>query len=374
MTGTPPFSIMQSEQILNHLNDGIVFCNQEGAITFANKAACRMVGLSGADIAEQPITDLLPRLPMLASPDTAQASQFELNGRYVQGQASTIYTDNNQVQGILTTLRDITVEYEAEQAKDSFLKTVSHELRTPLTAIKGYAELLVGGAGGALNNNQKMFTTTIQRNVNRMVQLINSLIFASSIKGGRLEHIAGHTNLNQLIQQISRELQPTAAKDGQRIIYEIEDNLQPLKVDPIHMATILEELMTNSIKFNRPGGEVRVTAVYETGIPNQQPFVIVTVSDEGIGIAEEDQTHIFEEFYRAKEQSNTHILTRGIGMGLSIVRAIVEAYDGRIWFKSTPNQGSAFTFIIPNQPPDQLPFPPLSPTKEADKKDLSGLG
>jgi PAS domain S-box-containing protein len=360
MNGNTLFPFRQSEQILNHLNDGIIFCNEEGIITFANEAACLMVGLSCADLAERPITDVLTRLPLLAAANTAQTSQFELNGRYVEGQASTIYTEDNQVQGILATLRDITSEYEAEQAKDGFLRTISHELRTPLTAIKGYIELLAAGTGGTLNNNQEKFATAIQRNVNRMVQLINSLIFASSIKGGRLERIDGHTDLAQLIRQISRELQPTAAEDGQRIICEIDEDLQPLQVDPIHMATILEELMTNSIKFNRPGGEVRVTAVSETGGQNQQSFVIVTISDEGIGIDPADEAHIFEEFYRAAELSNSHIRTRGMGMGLSIVRALVEAYDGRIWFKSTPNQGSAFTFIIPNQMPDQLLPPPVA--------------
>jgi signal transduction histidine kinase len=250
----------------------------------------------------------------------------------------------------LTTLHDITDEFKSEQSKDNFLRTVSHELRTPLTAIKGYVELLSTGASGPLNDNQKMFTTTIQRNVNRMVQLINSLIFASSIKAGRLEHISGHTDLTQLIDQICRELQPTAAEDGQIIVTDVSKQLQPLQVDPIHMATILEELITNSIKFNRPGGKIRVTAVPESAGGSNQAYVIVSVSDEGIGIALDDQAHIFDEFYRTTSETNSHIRSRGIGIGLSIVRALVETYNGRIWFQSTPKQGSTFTFIIPSQP------------------------
>ena len=346
-------SVIQSQQILDHLVDGIIFSNQDGYISYANEAASALIGRPASEMVGHPITDILTRLPLLASSaDTAKSSRFELNGRYVSGRATTLYDQNNEAQGVLTTLHDITDEFKSEQSKDNFLKTVSHELRTPLTAIKGYVELMATGASGPLNDNQKMFTVTIQRNVNRMVQLINSLIFASSIRAGRLEYITGHTDLTQLIDQISRELQPTAAEDGQRIVIEVSKQLQPLHVDPIHMATILEELIINSIKFNRPGGTVRVTAVPDSVNGHAQTYVIVSVSDEGIGIDPADQAHIFEEFYRTAHETDSHIRSRGIGMGLSIVRALVETYNGRIWFKSTPKQGSTFTFIIPVQPVD----------------------
>lgn len=361
MKGNVPQSFVLSQQILDHLLDGIIFSNQDGIIIYVNKAASHMTGLAPDEMVGRPVTDIFTRLPLLAaSEDAARSSRFELNGRFIQGQAITIFDNENGRQGILTTLHDITSEFEAEQAKDSFLKTISHELRTPLTAIKGYTELLTAGAGGQLTQSQKLFTDTIRRNVNRMVQLINSLIFASTIKSGRLEYNVGYTDLGQLIRQISRELQPKAAEDGQKIVIHIDDKLQPLHVDPIHMATILEELMTNSIKFNRPGGEVRVTAVPETGNENQQTFAIISISDEGIGVDPQDQAHIFEEFYRAGDHNDIQIRARGIGMGLSIVRALVEAYNGRIWFKSVPKQGSTFTFIIPHQLPEQISTPSLS--------------
>ncbi|MEJ2750225.1 MAG: histidine kinase dimerization/phospho-acceptor domain-containing protein, partial [Anaerolineae bacterium] len=301
-------TLSQSQQILDHLADGIIFSNQDGHISYVNGAASRMVGRPVAELIGVPITDVLTRLPLLAnSPDDAVASQFELNGRYVRGRATILYDQNEEAQGVLTTLHDVTAEFQAEQSKDNFLQTISHELRTPLTAIKGYAELLATGASGPLNKNQAMFTVTIQRNVNRMVQLINSLIFTSSIKAGRLEYIVGYTDVAQLIDQISRELQPTAAEDGQRIIVKVDKRLRPLRIDSIHMATILEELITNSIKFNRPGGIVRVTAALDTLNGNEQSYVVVSVSDEGVGIDPADQDHIFEEFYRTKQETDSHI-------------------------------------------------------------------
>ncbi|MCP4424997.1 MAG: PAS domain-containing protein [Chloroflexi bacterium] len=354
---TPPSIQLQS--LLDLLVDGVIFSDPDGLIVYANEAVIHLTGMPLADILGCPITDILTRLPLLAAIDNmAKAAEFELNGRYIQGRATTVYTEDGEPQGILTTLRDITSEVEAEQAKNSFLETVSHELRAPLTAIKGYVELLAVGVDRTLNDNQKMLTTTIQRNVKQMVQLINSLIFASSIKNGRLEYISGHTDFSQLIPQISRELQPKAAEDGQQIRVNVDKNLQPLEVDPIHMAMILEELITNSIKFNRPRGKVWVTAVPETSAGDRQTFAVVSVRDEGIGIEHADQTYIFEEFFRS-ERTDAPICAQGTGVGLSIVRALVEAYNGLIWFNSIPNQGSSFTFIIPNQPPDPL-APPLT--------------
>jgi two-component system sensor histidine kinase VicK len=126
------------------------------------------------------------------------------------------------------------------------------------------------------------------------------------------------------------------------------------------MATILQELITNGIKFNRPGGTIKVTAVPDNINGDKRTYVIISVSDEGIGIDSADQSHIFEEFYRSTHETNSHISSRGIGIGLSIVRALVETYNGRIWFKSTPQQGSTFTFIIPDQPiPQDIADHPL---------------
>lgn len=285
-------------------------------------------------------------------------SRFDVNGRTIQGQMNLIYNKEGVAQGTVVILRDITTEYRAEQARDSFLTTVSHELRTPLTAIKGYVELLGSGMAGDLNEKQMTFINTIQRNANRMVHLINSLIFAASIKSGRLEYFPGHADLPQLIDQIVREMTPTAAKDEQVIKKDIDKRLRFIQADPIHMATVLEELVTNGIKYNRPGGVVRISASLETDANQQQEFAVISVSDEGIGIDPADQAHIFSDFYRP-ERREEQVRASGIGMGLSVVRALIEAYNGRIWFESTPARGSSFTFIIPIRQPDHLP--PLSP-------------
>ncbi|MFQ5434465.1 MAG: sensor histidine kinase [Anaerolineae bacterium] len=345
--------------ILECLSDGILISNQSGIITNVNQTAVSLLGGAADSIIDQPIVDLLPRLPLLAptGSDTAN-TRMEVNGRILQAQVNLIYDETGEAQGTVAILRDITAQDRAQRAKNNFLATISHELRTPLTAIKGYTELLAGGAGGALSDEQKTFTNTILRNVTRMVQLINSLIFASSLKSGHLEHTADYADLTQLIQQISREQQPAAAENGLQILVNLDPNLRPIQADSIHLATILEELITNAIKYNRPGGRIRVKAVLQDA-PDEVRFVVVSVSDDGIGIDPADQAYVFEEFFRPEGQEQ-HIQARGMGMGLSIVQALVEAYNGRIWFESIPNQGSTFTFIIPAQQPKDINLLPTT--------------
>ncbi len=357
--GSMSREMIQSQRpILECITDGVIVINNEGIIEYANRTASVNVGAAVEDLIGHSAAEVLARLPLPSgnsnSDRTTSGTQFEMNGRVLQSQMSLVYDENGAVQGTVAILRDISAEYQSERAKSAFLTTVSHELRTPLTAIKGYAELLQGGSAGELNKNQKMFLSTIQRNANRMVQLINSLIFASSAKSGRIDFQLGYADLRQLINQLVRELEGMAKEKDQRIVVEVDSRLQPIQADPIHISTILQELIANSIKYNKPNGEVRVTAFLETEMDQDQKFALVSVSDDGIGIDVEDQGHIFEDFFRP-DQLSTQIQAGGMGMGLAIVRALVEAYNGRIWFESTPGEGSIFTFIIPlSQPEDAI--------------------
>ncbi len=333
--------------LLECLRDGIVYNSQEGVVVYANQAATTLLGLPATEIVGQPAGKILSRLPMVA-PVSASSSlnQFELNGRMIQGYLNIVYNTNGVAQGTVAILHDITTEYQAQRTRDGFLTTISHELRTPITAIKGYAELLDSGAGGTLTAYQKDFLKTILRNINRLTQLINSLIFASALKGGRMEFMPGYADLPQLIQQVVREAQTKAAEINITIKLNLENGLGQVHIDPNHLVTILEELISNAIKYNRPGGEIQIKAQLTTDEKHQQTFVIVTVGDTGIGIAPSDQAHVFDDFFRP-DNLEEQVRTGGIGMGLSIVRALVEAYNGRIWFETTPDKGTSFTFILP---------------------------
>jgi len=356
-----PAALESQQPILECLTDGIVFSGVDGTITYVNQAAAAIIGQETAALVGHPVTDILTHLPMLSaslqetkrSPSGRQLNHehFEINGRIIHGRMTIVYNSAGVVQGTVAILRDITAELQAERSRDGFLTTVSHELRTPLTAIKGYAELLDSGAGGQLTDMQKSLTKPIQRNVTRMVQLINSLIFAAAVKGGQMEFASSHTNIPQVIHQIAREMLPKAAANGQRFQLQIDDQLGVVQADPMHIATILEELLANAIKYNKPGGIVEIRANLQRDEGQNQEFVVVGIQDEGVGIQPEDQAHIFDDFYHP-DNLDTQVRAGGMGMGLSVVRALVEAYNGRVWLESIPDQGSAFFFLIPVQQPE----------------------
>lgn len=340
--------VLSDQPILECLVDGVIICGPSGLIYSVNQAATVILHLAEVDLIGRPITDILAHFPVLGELAQGMKSRrFEVNGRTIEGQMNLIYDQAGTAQGTVVILRDITTEYQAELARDNFLTTISHELRTPLTAIKGYVELMQTGAGGDLDEAQQMFLQTIQRNVTRMVQLINSLLFAASVKGGKVDSQTGQANIPQIIHQVAREMKAAAAKSEQTLVVDIDSRLHWVEADPIHVTMIVEELVANGIKYGRSGGEVRLTAVLES-----EEFAVISVADQGIGIAPADQAHIFEDFFRP-EWREEQVRTGGIGMGLSVVHALVEAYNGRIWFESIPAQGTTFTFILPLRQPER---------------------
>lgn len=346
-TGSAVFS--DQRQLLHYVDEGVVVSDANGLVEFANNPAAQMLSTPVDEIIGQPVMDLLARLPMLSGSSLSESKprvQFEMNGRLLEGRMDVMYDANGRFLGSIAVLRDITDAFQSQRAKDAFLTTISHELRTPLTAIKGYAEMFSSGVVGILNDDQRQFMEIIQRNVTRMVQLVNSMIFVSAVRGGRIQPKLVYADLRQLVQQIVRELGPAASRSQQTFQVEIEPKLKPIQADSIHVSTMLQELINNSLKYNQPGGIIRIQVSLEMGEQGEQEFVVVRVSDNGIGIPPEEQLHIFDDFYRV-DKNDTNLQMGGMGVGLAIVRALVEAYNGRIWLDSTIGRGSTFTFILP---------------------------
>lgn len=336
------------QPILECLPDGVLYFAPSGLIMAVNQTACQMLNFREEEMLGQSAPDLLHHLPILFARGAPADGQFELNGRILRSRHNLIYDKHGGVQGTVIVLQDVTVEQRAQQTRDQFLTTVSHELRTPLTAIKGYVELMMTDVAGPLSATQQTFLSTIQRNVLHIVNLINSLLFAASIQGGRIEYTSGYADLPRIVQQIAREMEVMAEAHHQKIKLDLDGRLKRLQIDPIHLATILKELLTNGIKYNRDGGVVTVQTVLQesTAADRETAFAVINIRDEGIGITPEDQSYIFDIFFHPDDH-DAQIRSGGIGMGLSIVKALVEAYNGRIWFETAPNRGSTFTFVLP---------------------------
>ena len=235
----------------------------------------------------------------------------------------------------------------ANRAKSNFLANMSHELRTPLNAIIGFSELLEDDSFGTLNERQKRYVTNVRTSGNHLLQLVNDILDLAKIESGRLVLEPESINLNTLLHDMQRGLEPLAVAKRQTFLLEIPEELPPVIADRGKVKQILYNLLSNAIKFTKPEGRVGVRAKYSRG-EHSQPQVEIAVWDTGIGIAPEDLTRVFLEF----EQLDSSYVRQqeGTGLGLALTQRLIEAHGGRIWVESIVEKGSTFTFVLPASP------------------------
>lgn len=227
----------------------------------------------------------------------------------------------------------------ANEAKSEFVSLVAHELRVPMTSIKGYADLIVSGVAGPLNEQQLQFLEVIRRNLLRMSALISDLSDINRIESGRMTFDSKPFDIRETVSDVTGSLQERIEARGQSLSVEIAADIPPVYADPTRIAQVLTNLVSNANKYTSDGGRIFIKVQPDGG------FVSVSVQDTGIGISAEDQAKLFTQFFRAEDK---HVREQpGWGLGLSIVRKMVEAQGGTITFESALGQGSTFCFTVP---------------------------
>jgi len=227
---------------------------------------------------------------------------------------------------------------EAEQLKNEFFALVSHELRTPLTSIIGYLELILEEEVGAVAEDQRQFLNVIERNARRLQRLVGDLLFVAQVEAGTLSLDRRELNLESVVLDAVQAARPRAEKAGVELVAETEP-LPALDGDPDRLSQVVDNLVTNAIKFTPAGGRVTVRARRQSG------SAVISVTDTGIGIPEDEQDRLFERFYRARSATDGEV--QGIGLGLSIVRAIAHGHGGEVSLESRPGSGTTFTVELP---------------------------
>ena len=224
--------------------------------------------------------------------------------------------------------------------KSDFISAVSHELRTPLTSIKGYASILAAGKLGELPPAAKERVEKINKHSDSLSELINNLLDISRIESGRVELKLEPINLRTTADALADMLAPPLKDKNIEFIVDVAANLPPARADKNQVERVFINLLGNAIKFTPAGG--RITLKAKT---LNESTLQVSVSDNGIGIAEKDLDKIFEEFYRVDNEVNQTV--KGTGLGLSLVKYIIEAHKGTLSVSSQLNKGSTFTFTLP---------------------------
>jgi signal transduction histidine kinase len=230
--------------------------------------------------------------------------------------------------------------HRANQHKSEFLANMSHELRTPLNSILGFSQLLLEGDGGELSKDQKQDVDIIQQNGRHLLALINDLLDISKLEAGKAQLHRGEVDVESLISECVESVSSLAKTKRLELSTSVSEDVGPVFADGPKLKQVLLNLLGNAIKFTE-SGSVRVTA------ERQGSDLRVSVRDTGIGVPAEDTERIFESFQQGK--SGISGKYQGTGLGLAICRQLVEMHGGRIWVKSTPGQGSIFTFTVPQR-------------------------
>jgi signal transduction histidine kinase len=257
----------------------------------------------------------------------------------VQAACMPMYDERHAFAGTVIVLRDVTREQEIAQAKNEFVSIVAHELRTPMTSIKGYIDLILQGAVGEVNQGQQHFLGIAKSNVDRLSDLISDMLDTARIDAGRIKLELEEIQIADLVNSVCESIAETVRERELILIVEEAPPLPVIQADRNRIIQVLTNLLSNAYRYTPPGGEIRVSMGLD------EANVWVSVADTGIGIAVEDREKIFEPFYRASQELVSQ--QTGTGLGLPIVRSLVEMHGGTITLDTELGVGSTFGFALP---------------------------
>jgi PAS domain S-box-containing protein len=340
------------EAIMSSMSDGLVLTGIDGTVLYANQGASAIAGLSSEDIERGPIAALYSALRAAAADvpvcervltriESGEATDAVVEIRR-DGQRCVIHlrlfdvVDESGLaigRGLL--LRDVTRERELDEFKTTLLAAVGHELRTPLAAIKGHASTLLQEDVSWALADQRHFLQTISSEADRLAQLVSNLLDLSRQEAGLLLLKRGPTRVQDLVTNtIERIYHP-----GTTFSLHMPDGLPPVEVDGARIEVVLHNLLANALVYGE--GKVDISA------QRRAETLVVSVQDNGPGIAADELPHVFERFYRA--QHGRQQRSGGTGLGLAICKAFIEAHGGAIWAESGA-AGTTISFTLPLTP------------------------
>jgi two-component system phosphate regulon sensor histidine kinase PhoR len=333
--------------VLDSTGDGILMTDPAGKPVVANRRWRDMLGADGFAAAaafrelagshQRSLADAVQE--WLASPQrlaTAEFDRTEPAYQRLRCYTAPVSKDDGTVIGRILVMRDITRESEAERMRNAFVATVSHELRSPLTVISGYTDTLLR-SGPWDETTQRDFLEIVARSAATLAGLVDNLLDAAKVEAGVLQIECEPVHLQRIAEQVIAHRKPLAPEHTLLLV--VQPELPLAEADPVRVEQVLINLVDNAIKYSPAGGTITVR------LATMSEGLMVSVEDEGVGVSAEQAARLFDRFYRV--DGTLERTTRGVGLGLFICRALVEAHGGRIWVESQPGRGSTFYFTLP---------------------------
>lgn len=352
---------LKSDALLANIGDGIIATDQDGNITVLNDSIEKLLGWSREELINRPAIQALKLLykdskdvplskrPMVLALSTGEKVSTPLGETYYYkrkdgstfpaGITVTPFVLNGKIVGTVSIIRDITIEKNIDQAKTEFVSLASHQLRTPLTSINWYSEMLLSEDMGKINETQKEYAQTIWNSSQRMTDLVNSLLNVSRLELGTFIIEPKPIEITAVAEDVLKELEVKIREKKIKIEKKYKPKQINLSADDKLLRIVFQNLLSNAVKYTPDNGRVSVK------IEKQTNKFYIEVSDTGYGIPQKDQPFIFGKLFRADNIQQKDI--EGTGLGLYIVKTIIENAGGKTWFESVENKGTTFFVTLP---------------------------
>jgi signal transduction histidine kinase/DNA-binding response OmpR family regulator len=341
--------LSKNQAVLAGIADGVIVFDNDGKAIVANPAIGRILerpfeGMIDSDIESLMGTDVDPSdremiVALLGEKDLPRSSlKFEWGQKTLSVSFAPVRSASAQVMGTVAVFRDYTREAEIDRMKSDFVSIVSHELRTPLTSIKGYLDLVLMGAAGAVSKQQTSFLGIAKDNTERLNEMVADLLDISRIESGKVELDVQVVSIPEIVERVAASLRREFEDRGLTLTLAVPQDLPEIFGDPGRIAQILINLLSNAYKYTPQGGAtVRARLVRNT--------LQIDVIDTGVGISAGDKEKLFTRFFRAEDAAVRQ--QPGTGLGLNITKSMVEMHGGEIWVESEPGVGTTFSFTLP---------------------------
>ena len=340
------------DSVLKHMSDGVIATERRGIIIIVNNRAVDLLGLDREEVGGKSIMKVLDLSKEFTFRQLLETNEDlilhvdEGEGKadsILQGEFSVIQRDTGFISGVVCVLTDITEQEKVEQERRNFVSNVSHELRTPLTSVKSYTESLQDGAWKD-PDIAPQFLQVISTETERMIRMITDLLNLSRMDQGKLQLEREYVSMNDLFSHILDRFDMVLQSEAYRNKnYKIQRDLTQrtlwVDIDQDKVTQVIDNIMNNALKYSPDGGTI-TCRLMET-----HNSVVLSITDEGMGIPRKDLQHIFERFYRVDKARARSM--GGTGLGLAISREVLMLHGGRIWATSVENKGSTFFISLP---------------------------
>jgi two-component system phosphate regulon sensor histidine kinase PhoR len=351
-----------TEALIASLGEGLIILDEYGHINQINQPALDMLGFDRADLEGEygpRVVTIKDHYGRLIPTEERPAFRALLTGQAVSDIVYAVRKDDSEFpvsitatpfvvrgkpKGVVLLYRDVSQQIQMERAKDEFVSIASHQLRGPLTGIRLFSELLSSSAQKKLTPKERSYISRIHFSTEKMLDLVSDFLSISRIELGQMQIRPKPTDLNKVVENRVEEVRPLAESNGVKLSYSCElYSSKEVLLDQDLLGQAIHNLLSNAIRYSQATKKRR--GKVNVSLSKSSKYYKICVADNGIGIPPEAKTRIFERFFRAENAFSAE--SEGTGLGLYLVKEIIEAMGGKITYKSQINKGTTFDVRIP---------------------------